>query len=272
MGAPALAPRRAPSRPSSPSRPAQRPARRNSRPARSGAARKPRANGALAGARRPRRTAGPARPAGPRRSPSSGIAQPALAGAALIPHAAVRTAGAVRDLSDSGLIVRLTSGRGWIAVLCVLLFGIVALNVVSLSINSTSGRVSQAIEHYERSNSALRAEIAEQLSASRVEAAAASLGLAVPAPEDVSYLDAREGDLERLAEVWGGDGFLAYDGGYDSTYDSTSTASGYTAPSAGAAPTAATSTPVPSATAPSTSTPTVPAPSGGGAPTGGVGL
>jgi len=272
MGAPALAPRRAPSRPSRPSRPAQRPARRNTRPTRAGAARKPRANAALAGGRRPKRTAGPARPAVPRRQPSSGFAQPALAGAALIPHAAVRTAGAVRDLSDSSLIVRLTSGRGWIAVLCVLLFGIVALNVVSLSINSTSGRVSQAIEHYERSNSALRAEIAEQLSASRVEAAAAGLGLAVPPPEGVSYLDAREGDLERLAEVWGGDGFLAYDGGYDSTYESSAGSSGYTAPSAGAAPTAA-SAPAPAAPAPVTPAPAAPAPSGGGgAPTGGVGL
>jgi hypothetical protein len=47
----------------------------------------------------------------------------AMAGAALIPHAAVGAAGAVRDLSDSSLIVRLTRGRSWIAVLCVLLGG-----------------------------------------------------------------------------------------------------------------------------------------------------
>ena len=171
MGAPALAPRvspRAGPRAAGPGATSSGPARsgpQDERP-QGGAPTKPRPNRALAA-----------------RSRGQGIAQPALAGAALIPHAAVRTAGAVRDLSDSSLIVRLTAGRGWIAVLCALLGGIVALNVVSLSINATSGRVSQAIEHYERQNSALRAELAEKLSASRVEDAAAALGLAVPAPD-----------------------------------------------------------------------------------------
>jgi hypothetical protein len=254
MGAPALAPRRAP---------VQRPSRRapSARPAKRERAR-PRANGALASAARPRRSAGPGRPAGPRRQAQGGFAQPALAGAALIPHAAARTAGAVRDISDSSLIVRLTLGRGWIAVLCALLGGIVALNVVSLSINSTSGRVSQAIEEYERSNSALRADLAEQLSASRVEGAAAELGLAVPPPEQITYLQASDGDLERLAEVWGGDSFLSY--------ESSSTA----------VPTVATPASAPVESAPATTTPApaasppAPAPSsgGGGAATGGVGL
>ncbi len=41
-----------------------------------------------------------------------------------------RTAFAVRGLPDSGLMVRLTRGRAWIALLGVLLAGIVALNVV----------------------------------------------------------------------------------------------------------------------------------------------
>jgi hypothetical protein len=119
----------------------------------------------------------------------------------MIPGAAVRTAGAVRDLSDSSLIVRLTRGRGWIAVLCALLGGIVALNVISLSLNAGSGRVSQQIEELERSNSALRAELAEQFSAGEVEAAAVRLGLATPAPEDVDYLTARDSDLDRLARL-----------------------------------------------------------------------
>ena len=70
--------------------------------------------------------------------------EPAVAGAALLPHAAVGTAGAVRDLSDSSLIVRLTRGRGWIAVLGVLLGGIVALNVVTLSLTAGTGRIALA--------------------------------------------------------------------------------------------------------------------------------
>ena len=61
----------------------------------------------------------------------------ALAGAALIPQAVRRRRGP--RPSDSSLIVRLTRGRSWIAVLCVLLGGIVALNVVSLSLNAALG-------------------------------------------------------------------------------------------------------------------------------------
>lgn len=119
----------------------------------------------------------------------------------MLPHAAVRTAGAVRELSDSSLIVRMTRGRLWIGVLCGLLGGIVALNVLSLGLNASSGRVSQRIEGLERSNSALRGELAERLSASRVEAAAARLGLIVPLPEEVTYLELANGDVNRTEGV-----------------------------------------------------------------------
>jgi hypothetical protein len=125
----------------------------------------------------------------------------AVAGAALLPHAAVGAAGAVRDLSDSSLIVRLTRGRGWIAVLCVLLGGIVTLNVLSLSLTASSGRYSVQIDRVETQNSILRAEIAERLSASRVGTAATTLGLANPDPEEISYLSAKDGDVEKLARL-----------------------------------------------------------------------
>ena len=151
-------------------------------------------------ARAPRRT-----PTAPpkRRRPRSQQAQaarvmrPAMAGAAMLPHAAVRGAGAVRDLSDSGLIVRLTRGRGWIAVLSTLLGGIVALNVLSLSLNAGSGRISLQIDELKTQNSALRAQIDERLSASRVEAEAMRLGLAVPDPKEITYLSAPDGDAAR---------------------------------------------------------------------------
>jgi hypothetical protein len=135
--------------------------------------------------------------------------QPALAGAAMVPVAAVRTAGAVRDLSDSSLILRLTRGRGWIGVLGTLLFGIVALNVISLSLNAGSGRIGQQVAELERENSALRAQVAEGLSASQVEGEAERLGLAVPDPEDVGYLTVHDGDAERLAELLEKDTFLS---------------------------------------------------------------
>jgi hypothetical protein len=131
-----------------------------------------------------------------------------MAGAAMLPHAAARGAGAVRDLSDSGLIVRLTRGRSWIAVLSVLLFGIVALNVISLSLNAGAGRLSLQIDELKTENSTLRAQIEERLSANRVEAEAARLGLAVPDPKAITYLGASDGDAARLAHLLGTDTFL----------------------------------------------------------------
>jgi hypothetical protein len=131
-----------------------------------------------------------------------------MAGAALVPQAAVRSVGAVRDISDSSLIVRLTRGRGWIAVLCTLLGGIVALNVISLSLNAGSGRVSLQIDDLKTQISALQAQIDERLSASRVQAEAARLGLAVPDPKAITYLSAAEGDAARLAHLLATDSFL----------------------------------------------------------------
>ena len=107
----------------------------------------------------------------------------------------------MRDLSDSSLIMRLTRGRGWIAVLCALLGGIVALNVISLSLNADAGRLGLQIDRLETQNSALRAEVAERLSASRVETAATTLGLANPDPEEISYLSAKDGDARKLARL-----------------------------------------------------------------------
>jgi hypothetical protein len=207
------------------------------------------------------------RPASARR-----IVQPAFAGAAagaaMLPGAALRSAVAVRDLSDSSLIFRLTRGRGWIAVLSVLLFGIVALNVVSLSLNAGSGRVSQAVEELERQNSSLRAQLAEQLSASRIEGTAAVQGLAVPAPEDISYLSAEDGDLERLVKLLNQDTLLTSDPAEITTSSEPVTYQ----PPIGQAPSPA---PAPAPASPAPAAP-APGPSGGGTAgssgSGGVGL
>jgi hypothetical protein len=125
----------------------------------------------------------------PRRAPATHI----------IPGAAARTAGAVGDIADSGLIVRLTRGRLWIAVLATLLAGIVALNVFSLSFSTSASKVAERSARLERDNSVLRAELAKKLSSERVEAIAASLGLEVPAPRDIVYLSADGRDPEVAA-------------------------------------------------------------------------
>jgi hypothetical protein len=173
MAAPALA------RPSAPAR------------RRSGSAAN-RRNGAAA---RPRTAGRKPAPQHPMR-----FAQPAAAGAA---QAAIRTAGAVRELSDSGLIVRMTRGRAWIAVLGALLAGIVALNVFILSLNAGAGVTGQKIEALERDNSALEAELAEKLSSVRIEEVAGALGMQVPGPEESSYLKARKSDVKRALEALG---------------------------------------------------------------------
>jgi hypothetical protein len=131
-----------------------------------------------------------------------------MAGAALFPQAAVRSAGAVRDFSDSGLIVRLTRGRGWIAVLCALLGGIVALNVLSLSLTAGSGRTSLQIDALKTEVSSLRAQIDERLSAVKVEAEAARLGLANPDPRAITFLSAANANAARLAHLLATDSFL----------------------------------------------------------------
>jgi hypothetical protein len=155
--------------------------------------------------RRPR----PARSSGrTAQAPAGRLIRPAMAGAALFPQAAMRSAGAVRDFSDSSLIVRLTRGRSWIAVLCALLGGIVALNVLSLSLTAGSGRTSLQIAELKTDISSLQAQIEEKLSAVKVEAEAARLGLANPDPQEISFLNAKEADARRVAHLLATDGFL----------------------------------------------------------------
>ena len=183
--------------------PATKPApRRNSRRKASPATRRPRQTGPRA---RARQTAPRARTL---QAPAGRLVRPALAGAALFPQAAMRSAGAVRDLSDSGLIVRLTRGRGWIAVLCTLLVGIVALNVLSLSLTAGSGRTSLQIDELKTEVSSLQAQIEERLSATKVEAEAVRLGLANPNPRAITFLSAADANARRVAHLLATDGFL----------------------------------------------------------------
>ena len=224
-------------------------------------------------ARSPRRA--PARAPRPKSAPRPSARNAAVAGAALLPHAAVGAAGAVRDLSDSSLIMRLTRGRGWIAVLCALLGGIVALNVISLSLNADAGRLGLQIDRLETQNSALRAQVAERLSASRVETAATTLGLANPDPEEISYLSAKDGEAGKLARLLS-TGELLTEPSQPSSYPSAGESYGL-APSSPTTDTTTTTPPPSPAPSPAPSTGTSSGGSTGTAPsapstTGGVGL
>jgi hypothetical protein len=135
-----------------------------------------------------RRKAAPARRRAPSRRP----------GGQLIPIA-VGTANAVLELPDSGLVVRLTRGRAWIAVLGVLLAGIVALNVITLSLAAGAGHIDQNIQALDEENSILRSRDAQKSGAGRIRREAAGLGLSAAAIDRVGSVRAGSRDVETAA-------------------------------------------------------------------------
>jgi hypothetical protein len=199
--APAPAPSRTspPRRKAAPARPAPQkkaaPARRpRTRPTPKG-----RAVAAPAPARRSPARKAPARKA-PARAPRRArpTSRAAAVGGQLIPFAG-RTAVAVGQLPDSGLMVRMTRGRAWIAVLGVLLAGIVGLNVVTLSFAASSGHIDEAITALDQENSILRGRDAGLTSVGRIRQAAVPLGLAMPSSEEIHFTDAGPDDVATAA-------------------------------------------------------------------------
>jgi hypothetical protein len=162
-------------------------ARRAAAPAR--APRRKRPPLAVAPARKaPARKPAPARKRAPARRP----------GGQLIPIA-VGTAAAVRNLPDSGLMVRMTRGRAWIAVLGVLLAGIVTLNVITLSLAAGAGGVDRNIQALDEENSILRSRDAQRSGAARIRHAAAGLGLSAASVDAVGYVHAGPNDVATAA-------------------------------------------------------------------------
>jgi hypothetical protein len=144
----------------------------------------------------PSRTTPPPKRKAPVRKPATKRAPAARPKLAVV---AGRTAVAVRDLPDSSLVVRMTQGRLWIGVLGVLLVGIVALNVATLSFAATSGKVDEAITALEKENSMLESRAAQHYSTARVRGEAAQLGLAMPTTEEPKLIEAKPGDVATAA-------------------------------------------------------------------------
>jgi hypothetical protein len=178
------APAPAPSRTAPPKRkaPTRKPARK---PTRSRATAAPaKAPARRAPARAPQRTQ-------PKRRTTT--AQPRIA------VAAVRTAEAVRQLPDSSLVVRMTRGRAWIGVLGVLLVGIVALNVATLSFAASAGKLDEQITTLENENSMLGGREAQRFSTARVRSQASVLGLAMPNTEEPQVVELSPDDVATAA-------------------------------------------------------------------------
>jgi hypothetical protein len=114
-----------------------------------------------------RKTASPAR-----RKPQRASAQPKLA------VAVGRSATAIRGVPDSGLVVRMTRGRAWIAVLGVLLVGIVGLNVATLSFAASSGKIDEKNTALEQENVGLESRVGTVFGNGRMRHEAAAMGLA----------------------------------------------------------------------------------------------
>lgn len=160
-------------------------------PARKAPARKPsRSRAVPAPAKAPARRA-PVRRSTPKRRPAT--TQPRLA------VAAVRTADAVRQLPDSSLVVRMTRGRAWIGVLGILLVGIVALNVATLSFAATAGQIDEQITTLEKENSMLESLEAQRFSTARVRNQGSVLGLAMPNTEEPQVIELRPDDVATAA-------------------------------------------------------------------------
>jgi hypothetical protein len=128
-------------------------------------------------------------------------------GGQLIPLAG-RTAVAVGQLPDSGLVVRLTRGRAWIALLGVMLAGIVGLNVATLSFAASLGKVDAQITALDQENSILGGRDARLYGTGAMRNAAGALGLAMPPSDEIHFTDAGPDDVataaQRLAAAAGG--------------------------------------------------------------------
>ncbi len=134
-----------------------------------------------------------------RKAPARRKAPSRRPGGHLIPIA-TGAASAVRQLPDSSLIVRMTSGRLWIGVLGVLLAGIVAVNVVTLSIAASAGHVEQNIAALEEENPILGARDAKRSGVARVRHDAAALGLAIASSDQIGYVQASPRDVSIAAQ------------------------------------------------------------------------
>jgi cell division protein FtsL len=168
-------------------------ARPKAAPARGGRAPTPgkRAHAAARSKAAPARHSARRRPAATRRAPaarrasgpaSAVVALPVRVANAPFARAARRRAAEVLDA--------LLSGRGWIALVFVLLAGIVFFNVDLLQMNHDIARDDQKISALKREIARNRLDVARLASTERIQESAAQLGLVQPAPGQVRYLRA----------------------------------------------------------------------------------
>ena len=130
------------------------------------------------------------------------VSGPASGGAVALPLRVVNApfARAARRRT-SGALDALLAGRGWIALVFVMLAGIVFFNVDLLQMNRDIAQNAEKISSLEREIARNRLDVARLASSERIQESAAQLGLVLPAPGEVRYLKARpELDARRAAK------------------------------------------------------------------------
>ena len=147
-----------------------------------------------------RRPAPPQRRASGQRRVSGGVAAPAPAVALPVRVLNAPFARAARRRT-SGVLDALLSGRGWIALVFVLLAGIVFFNVDLLQMNREIAVNAEKISTLKRDIARNRLDVARLASSERIQESAAAVGLVLPAPGEVRYLTARPTlDAEQAAK------------------------------------------------------------------------
>ena len=111
-----------------------------------------------------------------------------------------RTASVAIHLPESTAVVGISRSRVWIAVIGVLLVGIVAINVVTVSYGAMSGKINSEIQKIDRQNSILKSQQTTALSMPRVEDAASAAGMVTPEPTDINYRSFSSGDIAAAAQ------------------------------------------------------------------------
>ena len=161
-----------------------------------------RAAAARATAPAPRRApqrATPRRKPAPARRRSTGRAAPSRTARTRPAGRRAKAAARLAAIPHSPFVDRLLTGRAWIVLVAVLLAGIVSANVALLEKNAGIARTTEQVAVLKRENSRLRLQAARLGSSERIQRAAADLGLVLPAPGEVRYLEARPEDDPALA-------------------------------------------------------------------------
>jgi hypothetical protein len=115
-------------------------------------------------------------------------------------HLVGRTAHVVTHLPESGAVIGASRSRMWIAVIGVLLIGLVAINVITVSYGAMASNIDADIQTLQRRNAILKSSETAALSMPRVQNAATAAGMTVPEPIDLRYLHYKPGDIAAAAQ------------------------------------------------------------------------